>query len=104
MTDARPPGGADAAPVRDHNLVSRTVAGDTLLVPIRSGAADLQFLFVLNDTAAWIWDRIDGRRGIEQLTDELAATFEVERPVARADVERLLSDLREAGLVHLPTG
>jgi chemotaxis protein methyltransferase CheR len=100
MTDARSPGGATTSPVRDQNLVSRKVAGETLVLPIRAGAADLQHLFVLNDTAAWIWERLDGRRGIEQLAGELATEFEVDETRAREDIERLLAQLSETGLVH----
>ena|SRR5687767_12944854 len=91
---------ADWRPKRDQNLVSRQIAGETLLVPIRSGAADLDFLFVLNDTAAWIWERVDGVRSVDQLVQELVITFQVDAARARQDVEQLLSNLREAGLVH----
>lgn len=92
--------GVCAAPVRHEHWVSRKIDGDTVLVPIRGGAADLQFLFVLNATAGWLWSRLDGAAAPQQLAIELSESFEVTPDRAWQDVQALLASLAEAGLIQ----
>ena len=39
-------------------LIKRDIAGDTILVPIGKTVYDSNGLFVLNELAAFIWDRL----------------------------------------------
>lgn len=73
--------------------VRREIAGETILVPIRGRTADMQSLFALNPTAAFIWERIDGTRSVGEILEETVAAFEVGREEAR---EHLLSFLAHA--------
>lgn len=89
-------------PIRDENWAARKIDGETVLIPIRAGAADLQFIFVLNPTATLIWEQIDGARSCEDLATSLVETFEVSRERARADVRALIASFDEARLIHPP--
>jgi hypothetical protein len=86
-------------PQRDENLVYRTISGETVLIPIRSGAADLDHLFVLNPTAAVIWQLLDGTRTLTEIVGRVVEEFEVDPAVAEQDLQRLLETLHESGLV-----
>ena len=90
-----------ARPRRDENLVSRTISGETVLIPIRSGAADLDCLFVLNPTAAHAWQLLDGSRTLTEVVDSVLENFDVDRARAQSDVDGLVESLRTAGLVHI---
>ena len=97
---ARGDGGLAGPVVRDENWVSRVIDGDTVLVPIRAGAVDLQFLYVLNATASWVWARLDGARTPEQLARDLTEAFSVSLDRAEQDIRQLITTLGEAGLVR----
>jgi hypothetical protein len=85
--------------LRDQRWVEREIDGETVLLPVRGGATDLQFLFVLNVTATWIWRQVDGVRDAAALAAALAAEFDVDLQQATADVDELLESFRSAGLI-----
>lgn len=51
----------------------------------------------LNLVGGMIWERCDGTRNLEQITDELAAEFAVERDELEADVADFVTDLTRRG-------
>ena len=47
------------------NLVTREIVGETLLVPISGKLANMDDMFSLNDTGAYVWGRLNGRSTLE---------------------------------------
>jgi hypothetical protein len=104
-TPARQPAtGADEVFVRDEVAVTRRIAGETVIVPVRNDVADLDSIYTLNETGSFVWDLIDGQRTVARLIDAVVAEFEVSPEVAATDVARLLASLREEGLLRLAHG
>lgn len=60
---------------------------------------DTKHYYRLNATAAAVYRGLERGLGREALLDDLCAHFEVERPVAAAELDRLLGELEERGLV-----
>jgi hypothetical protein len=85
---------------RDEAAVTRRIAGETVIVPVRDDVADLDSIYTLNETGTFVWDLLDGRRTVDQLIDAVVAEFEVAREVAAADVARLIASLRDEGLLR----
>jgi hypothetical protein len=84
---------------RKADVVQREVAGEVFLVPIRGHLADLQELFVLNETGSWIWERLDvSGCAFDDLVQGLVSEFEVDEDTARRDVEIFARQLVESGL------
>jgi hypothetical protein len=103
MTESGPrPSAGKALPVRDENWAAREIDGETVLIPLRAGAADLHFLLVLNATAAFIWGQLDGTRDLDQVASSVADAFDVSLEEAAADVRALLESFREVGLIQPP--
>jgi hypothetical protein len=88
--------GLRAAP----DVVARRVAGEHLLVPVRHGAARMDYIFTANEVGSFVFGLLDGRRDAAELARLVSAAFEVEEARARADVERFLEALVEAGLAR----
>jgi hypothetical protein len=86
---------------RNEGVVQREVAGEVFLVPIRGHLADLQELFVLNETGLWVWQRLEGGRAVDDLATEMAAEFAVDEASAQADIRGFAAGLVEAGLARL---
>lgn len=78
---------------RTDEFVGRTIAGETVLVPIRQQIGDLESILTLNEVATYIWDRLaDGPR-VAEIAAALEETFEAEAAQIRQDLEELLEQL-----------
>jgi hypothetical protein len=51
---------------KDADLVTRDVAGETIVVPIKNKVGDLNSIFTLNEIGTVIWGLIDGKRRVER--------------------------------------
>ena len=87
-------------PARESGVVTRAVAGETVLVPVRERVADLDYVYTLDAVATFVWERIDGKTSVDALLGAILEGFDVDEPTAVADLGELLADLREAGLVR----
>ncbi len=85
---------------RREDVVARQIAGDWLLVPIRSDLAGMQCLFVLDSPVAeHIWRALEGATSSEALCEGVVASFDVSPEQAERDVGEFLSELLAAGLI-----
>jgi len=80
---------------RSPRMVSRTIGGQCVLVPLAERGADLDSIFNLNRVAAFVWEKLDGRHTTADLVDVVVERFEVDRERAEADTLELLETLRE---------
>ena len=97
------PGPADPRRVRyirNTAIVSRDVAGETIVVPICRGAGDLESVYMFNPLGRKLWLLLaEGRTG-EELTNWVTARYGVDAEQAFADVHEYLAELREIGLIR----
>lgn len=82
------------------NLVTREIVGETIIVPISGELAELQNVFSLNTTGAFVWQRLDGSTTLEGIRDAMTDGFKVNKKSAWADLQELIADLVEAGLIE----
>lgn len=85
---------------KDPNVVSREIAGEQILVPIRKQAADMAAIYVLNETGAQIWRLIDGRRSLADIGDVLAQEYNVRPETVEADLLEIIGKLEELGMLR----
>jgi hypothetical protein len=86
--------------VRDPAAVTRVLAGDTVILPVRHNVADLTAIYTLNETGSFVWQQLDGVRSVDDLVGELVAKYDVGIEQARRNVLELMKDLLEEGLVE----
>ncbi len=85
---------------KSESIVSRQIAGEAVLVPLRRKAADLDNIFALNETAAFVWAAMDGSQTLEQILAALVGEFEVDEATARQDLLELVTQLRDLGALE----
>ncbi len=85
---------------KDEDVVSKSIDGETVLVPIKERMGDLGSIYTLNTTAARIWELIDGEREVAAIKSEIVREFEVGEEKAESDILSLLSELEEIGAVR----
>ena len=57
--------------------------------------------YTLNETAAFIWSRLEGGEIIDYILSELAAEYEISTSEAHDSVWELVTDLEKEGLVQI---
>jgi hypothetical protein len=82
-------------PKKNSKIVARKTGSEYVLVPIRDNIADMEAVYTLNETGAFIWELIDGRRTVKEIAEELPGEFEVDDKTALEDVVELLNSLAE---------
>ena len=90
--------------VKEKDLVTRDVAGEEIIVPIKGHVGDLEGVFTLNEVGAMIWRLIDGKTTIRQLTQAVRDEYDVEASEAEKDVVDFLRSLEDAGLIRPSEG
>jgi hypothetical protein len=80
--------------------VTRRIAGETIVVPIRAEAAELDSVYVFNEVGARIWELLEGGHDDDAVVAALCREFEVDPERSRQDLEGFVRVLREVGLVE----
>lgn len=85
-----------------EGFVLRTVCGENVIVGEGLGTIDFGKLISLNETAAWLWKKAGemGDFNIDSLTSALCEECEVSTEQARVDVEKMVSQWLELGIVE----
>ena len=77
-----------------EDVVAREIEGEIIIVPLVAGIGDLEDeLFTLNETGKAIWDKLDGRRTLNEVIGELAAEYQEEPREIETDVLGLAQEL-----------
>ncbi|MGA8272781.1 MAG: PqqD family protein [Candidatus Sulfotelmatobacter sp.] len=85
--------------VRSQAVVSRRVAGETLIVPVRGKVGDLASIYSFNETGSLIWQTLESPRPLADLIDAVQQEYAVSYEQAERDVKQFLNDTLSAGLV-----
>jgi coenzyme PQQ synthesis protein D (PqqD) len=96
-----PPMSAGRRYERDPDIVYRRIVDEVVLLPIRHNFGDLESIFTLNEVGARVWDLLDGRRTLVEITDIIVSEFDVTSDVASDDLEEFVRDLEGVGAVHM---
>lgn len=82
-----------ASKLKHHDaIVFRKIEEEYILLPLASCGEEVDSLFNLNPTAGAIWERIDGRRSVAEIVDELHAEYDQDRAALEAQVLEFLSE------------
>ncbi len=90
----------DTCFVKENDLVTRDVAGERIIVPIKSHVGDLEGVFTLNELGATIWQLINGQTTASELATSVRDEYDVGKAEAEKDVVDFLRSLEEAGLIR----
>lgn len=80
-------------------FVLRKVAGENILVPVGNTALTFNGLVTLNESGAFLWERMQENRSREELVREVLKEYDVSEEQARADIGQFLTYLTEAGVL-----
>ena len=83
----------------DPSIVSRIIAGQAILVPIHKNMGDMDNIYTLNETAARVWDLIDGQRTLGEVHQQIVTEFDVDPKQAEQDIIGIVGELQKLGAI-----
>lgn len=84
---------------KSSNVVSRVVADEAIVVPIRRGVADMDSIFTFNEAGTTLWNMIEANCSAAEMSEFLRKEYGLTAERAAADTERFIADLATAGLI-----
>ncbi len=77
----------------------RSVAGRHVVVAIGQASVDFNGLITLNDTGAYIWEKLSKGTTYDALLKDMLADYEVDEETARKGIDGFLDTARGANLL-----
>lgn len=94
MTDLK------SVPLRSPSVVTRKTGNEYVLVPVADNIADMNSVYTLNETGAFLWELIDGENNVEDMIEALIREYDVEEQSATNDVLEFLTEMRSYLIIN----
>ena len=75
------------------SIVTRKTGNEYVLVPVANNIADMNSVYTLNETGAFLWELIDGKKSVRDLIDAMITEYDVDEETATEDVYAFIEDL-----------
>lgn len=79
-------------------FILRSVAGETVVLPVGSGL-DLNMMITLNDTGAFLWEKLGSETDEAALVAALLAEYDVDQETAKEAVSAFVKKLNDNGFL-----
>ena len=80
-------------------FIVREIAGDYILVPYGQTTLDFNGIVTMNELGRFIWENYERAKDEEELLDFILDEYEVEREVAKADLDEFLQVLKDTEII-----
>ncbi|MDD3832558.1 MAG: PqqD family protein [Oscillospiraceae bacterium] len=82
----------------------REVGGESIVVPVGSRTVDLRGIIKLNDTAAFLWEKLQDECTRQELVSAMLDEYDVDEETATNDVGRFIESLEQNNLLEKSSG
>ena len=76
------------------SIVTRKTGNEYVLVPIANNIADMNSVYTLNETGAFIWEQTDGKKNVGELIIALTEEYDIDYENASKDVFSFIENMR----------
>ena len=80
-------------------FIESEIVGETVLIPTGETAAHFNGLISVNELGRFIWDNYENAKDEEDLLQKILDEYEVEKEVAKADMDEFLQTLKDAEII-----
>jgi hypothetical protein len=74
-------------------VVTKKTGNEYVLVPITNNIADMNSVYTLNESGAFIWENIDGEKSIDEIINFLTTEYDIDYETARKDVFSFIENM-----------
>lgn len=83
-----------------EGFLLRNVAGNNVVVPIGKATLDFNGMMSLNDTGAFLFEKLIEGTSKEQLIEDLMNAYDVDKELAAKDVEDFIAKVEREDLLE----
>jgi hypothetical protein len=86
---------ADQKSVLSHSpsIVTRKTGNEYVLVPLANNIADMDSVYTLNETGAFIWELIDGNKSVGDIIERVINEYDTDKETATVDVFSFIENM-----------
>jgi methyltransferase-like protein len=85
---------------RSPSVVTRKTGKEYVLVPVANNIADMNSVYTLNETGAFIWEQIDGKKTIENIIGLVTEEYDIDNNSASKDVFDFIGNMNMYLIIH----
>lgn len=78
---------------RSPSVVTRKTGNEYVLVPVANNIADMDSVYTINETGAFIWEQIDGKKTVEEIINLVTQEYEIDIDLASKDVQEFVGNM-----------
>lgn len=78
---------------KNQDVVTREIAGETILMPLFKSNEEMNYIYTLNETAAQFWALVDGQASVGEIRAKILEGYEVTEEELDREIEALVTDL-----------
>jgi methyltransferase-like protein len=82
------------------SVVTRKTGNEYVLVPVTNNIADMNSVYTLNETGAFIWEQIDGNRNIGDIIGLVIKEYDIDNDSANKDVFDFIGNMKEFLIIY----
>jgi len=83
------------------NIVTRKTGNEYILVPVANNIADMNSVYTLNESGAFIWELIDGKRNTGEIISALTLEYDIDDASAARDVFSFLENMSKYLIINI---
>jgi hypothetical protein len=89
-----------SVPIRSPSVVTRKTGNEYVLVPVTNNIADMNSVYTLNETGAFLWELINGENTIEDMIEALIREYDIDEQTATNDVFEFINEMRKYLIIN----
>jgi hypothetical protein len=82
------------------SVVTRKTGDEYVLVPVTNNIADMNSVYTLNETGAFIWEHINGKRNVEDIINAVTTEYNIDNETAKDDVFSFIENMSKYLIIH----
>jgi len=82
-----------SVPAHSPSIVTRKTGNEYVLVPVTNNIADMNSVYTLNETGAFVWELIDGNKNVGDLIEAVINEYNIDRETATSDMMAFIDNM-----------
>ena len=76
-------------------IIPRKTGDEYVLVPVSNNIADMDSVYTLNETGAFIWEKLDGKSTLAEIISSMQSEFDVDAKTAKNDLLDFVTEMEK---------
>jgi hypothetical protein len=90
---------------KSNDIVAREIEGELIIIPIVAGIGNMENeLFALDEIGREIWNRIDGKRSVGEIINDLCVLYDAGRKTIEKDVLGFIKEIASRNIITVAHG